>query len=511
MLKNISCKKVLCTSLILFFTMTNSSVCDAKGFAIFLKKDKNKKKTEKTVVDAPKVLNGHVEYSLEDCLNIALKSDPNIKISTTQKDIASSQVGLAKSDYFPNLTAGTGLTSQHNKNTGHGGGFYNQGGSTSSNNTYYQLNLGVNQLIWNFGKTTARINMQKYNEESVSYDLENTILNTVYRVKMAYFVALAALANQDVYERSVRINKLNYERTKALFEEGLKSKIDVVNAHVYLTDAEISLVNAQGEYEKAIINLNNAMYYPDAPIYSLKNTESFNFQKPKLSTNEVNVSYQPKDNNQDVEQAAFLTSGIEKQDIFQDYKFKPLILPVDEAIENAYKNRPDLKSLMMVEKVQEESLKAIKRNYAPVVSASAGYNFRKNSDVANTGFNVGAYIDLPTINFMGIKHNVSQGKSYLKMAKENTELAKKNIFFEVKTNYTNMVVLQRKIPLMAQKVQQTLENFELADGRYTVGLGNFIELQQAQTNYNNAQLALVQAVFDYNVAKEQFQKSMGVR
>lgn len=97
------------------------------------------------------------------------------------------------------------------------------------------------------------------------------------------------------------------------------------------------------------------------------------------------------------------------------------------------------------------------------------------------------------------------------MAEENIDLSKKNIHFEVKNNYVNMVVLQKKIPLMAQKVQQTLENFELADGRYTVGLGNFIELQQAQTNYNNAQLSFVQAVFDYNVAKEQFQKSMGVR
>ena len=166
---------------------------------------------------------------------------------------------------------------------------------------------------------------------------------------------------------------------------------------------------------------------------------------------------------------------------------------------------------MMVEKVQEESLKVIRRQYMPVLSVSAGYNYRKNSDVSNTGFNVGVTLNFPTLNFMDMKYSIAQGKSYLQMAEENIDLSKKNIHFEVKNNYINMVVLQKKIPLMAQKVQQTLENFELADGRYTVGLGNFIELQQAQTNYNNAQLSFVQAVFDYNVAKEQFQKSMGVR
>ena len=399
--------------MILFFTLANANVAGAKGFSVLLRKDKQKKQIEKPVVQKTKSTNEKFVYSLEDCIEIALKNDPSIKIKTTQKDIASSQVGLAKSDYFPNLSAGNGITSQHNRNSGSGGGFYNQGGSTSSSNNYYQLNLGVNQLIWNFGKTTANINMQKYNKESVTYDLENTVLNTVYRVKMAYFQALAALANQDVYERSVHINKLNYERTKALFEEGLKSKIDVVNAHVYLTDAEISLVNAQGEYDKAIINLNNAMYYSDAPEYALKNTESFNFQKSTPPKTEINVNYIPKNGSEELEQAAFLTSGIEKQDIFQNYKFTPLVLPVDEAIEKAYQNRPDLKSLLMVEKVQEESLKAIKRSYAPVLSASAGYNYRKNSDVSNTGFNIGATLNLPTINFMSIKYNVDQGKSYL--------------------------------------------------------------------------------------------------
>lgn len=505
-------KKTISSFLAISLIATQLAPC-AYGFSIInLKKNKKQQQqtTQPTVVMKAEI-NKVAEYSLEDCINIALANDPNVKIAKTQKDIANSQVGLAKSEYFPRITAGTGFTSQHNKNSGHGGGFYNQGGSTSSNNNYYQLNLGVNQLIWNFGKTIARINMQKYNKESVQYDYENTTLTTIYRVKLAYFNALAALANQDVYERSVRINKINYDRTQALFKEGLKSKIDVVNAHVYLTDAEISLIEAEGKYQNALVTLSNAMFYPDGPKYTIKNTESFNFQKSKPQKENVNVNHVKKNDKNEIEQAAILTSGIEKQNIIQNYKFQPLVLPEEEAIKKAYENRPDLKSLLMVQKVQEESLKAIKRSYLPVLSANTGYNFRKNSDVSNTGFNIGLSLDLPAINGMEIKYSIEQGKSYLEMATENVDLSKKNIYFEVKNNYVNMTTLQKKIPLMAQKVEQTLENFELADGRYTVGLGNFIELQQAQTNYNNAQLAFVKAVFDYNVAKEQFQKSMGVR
>ncbi len=452
-------------------------------------------------------------FTLEECIDVALKTDPNIKISKDLKGIYKSRVGQAKSDYFPNLTGGTGYyyqntNNKNNNNTGFGG-------TNNNESNYYQLNLGVNQLIWNFGKSAAKINMQKFNLESAGYDLDYAVLDTTYRVKMAYFNVLAALANLDVYERSVRINQLHCERTKAMFEEGLKSKIDLVNAEVYLTDAEIQLLDAQNKYQLAIINLSNAMYSTDLGIYSIKNTESFNFQRVQAVQNEVLVSNKKKlkelaKPEQNEEGMTILTSEIEKQDILQDYKFQPLMLPLDEAMKRAYENRPDLKSLEMVKRASEESLKTVKRSYYPDLGASAGYSFRKNSDYQNSGFNVSAGLDLPMINIMDIKNRVDEATLYLDIAGENIDLLRKNIYFEVQNNYINMLRLQNKIPLMHQKVKQTLENFELADGRYSVGLGNFIELQDAQTNYNSAQLAFVQTVFDYNVAREQFQKSMGV-
>ena len=209
--------------------------------------------------------------------------------------------------------------------------------------------------------------------------------------------------------------------------------------------------------------------------------------------------------------AVLLTSGIQKQDILKDYKFDPYIIELKEAINEAYENRPDLKSLKMVLRAQEESLKQIKRSWTPEISASAGYNLRYMDSTSNTGFTASANLDFPMINMMDIKYRIDEGKSYLRIAQDNIDLSEKNINFEVQKYYLAMRRLEKTIPLMADKVRQTLENFELADGRYAVGLNNFIELQDAQTNYNNAQLAFVQSVFDYNVAREEFKKSMGVR
>ena len=105
---------------------------------------------------------------------------------------------------------------------------------------------------------------------------------------------------------------------------------------------------------------------------------------------------------------------------------------------------------------------------------------------------------------------IKEGENYLNIAKHNVNLAKSDIFWEVQDNYINMRQLERKIPLMNTKVKATLENFELADGRYSVGLNNYVELQYALTNYNNAQLSFVESVLKYNIARETLLKSMGI-
>ena len=64
------------------------------------------------------------------------------------------------------------------------------------------------------------------------------------------------------------------------------------------------------------------------------------------------------------------------------------------------------------------------------------------------------------------------------------------------------------MPLLGTKVKQALENYKLADGRYSVGLGDFIEVQNAIVNYNNAQLSYIEAIYNYNLAKSNLEKSI---
>ena len=323
-----------------------------------------------------------------------------------------------------------------------------------------------------------------------------------------------SLADLDIYEQNVRIQNLNYERTKAMFDEGLKSKIDVVNAEVNLTDAKIQLVEGQNNLQTNIIALKNSMYYQEDLPFIVQNTENFGFLKADYRKKIESVTViKPMEHTikRNEDGLIMLSSGIEHNDIIQNFEFKPYIISKEEAVKQALEFRPDLKSNEMLVAVQEESLKSIKRQYMPEISGDLTWGYSKTEHIYSSPLQMGASVGIGSINPYGIHYQVKEGESYLDIALHNLNIAKTDIYWEVQQNYVNMRTLERQIPLMNLKVKATLENFELADGRYSVGLNNYVELQDALKDYNTAQLNFVEAVFNYNVARETLLKSMGVK
>lgn len=435
--------------------------------------------------------------NIKDCITIALQNSPKIKKARYNYGIAKGNLGIAKSEYFPTLGIGTGYNITDNNNN-----------RRSTNTNIYSAEANINQLIWNFGKTNANIKMYNFDRVAALYEFEDMVLETIFGVKTNYYGVLAAKATLDVNRANVQINERNYQRTKAYFEEGIKSKIDLVNAEVYLSDSKVTLVESEKAYKNALVQLNNSMYIAFAPEYEIENTETFNFQNNYAPVNlekideKKDLSKPPKDVNN-----AFLTSQVEKINVLDNYKFKPFPYTFEESVNLAYKNRPDLKAYDATLKAMQESLKYTKREYLPEISATAGYGYR---DQYNTNsFNVGINLS-SNVNIKGQKHKIDNAKIQVQLAENEIDQAKQDIYFEVQNLYINMMQLEKQIPLLAVKVKQTLENFELADGRYAVGLGDYIELQDAKVNYNNAQVSYVQTVYNYNVARANLEKAIAL-
>ncbi len=243
------------------------------------------------------------------------------------------------------------------------------------------------------------------------------------------------------------------------------------------------------------------MYLTKAPTYSISGTENFNIED---NVAPVDLAHITKPSGEDANYIpinvndAKLISSVEKLEVLTDYKLTDFPYTFEECMNMAYKNRADLKAYNSTVDAVKENLLYTKRNYYPSLSANAGYGFR---DTNNTNsFNVGLNLS-SSVNIMAQKSQVDAAKFQVDIAENALNQLNQDIYFEVQNAYINMIELEKQIPLLAVKVRQTLENYELAEGRYYVGLGDYIQLQDAKVNYNNAQCSYIETIYKYNVAR----------
>lgn len=428
--------------------------------------------------------------TLNDCISIALNNNPAIRNARYNYGLSKSNVGIARSEFFPTLGVGTGYKFNDTSTNRY----------TMNTNTY-SVEATLNQLLWNFGRTNAHIKMQKFYMIADEYMFYNSVRETTFLVKQRYFEVLAARATMFINKAYVDINERNYLRTKAYFEEGLKSKIDLVNAEVTLSDSKISLVESEKTYKNALVNLNNSMYVSRAPLYSIEGTEGFNVQNNLAP---VDLTQITKPDDKEINKLpvnvkdAKLSTAVEKLEYLTNYEVSEFPYTFEDCIKMAYENRADLKAYNSTLDAVKANLLYTKKLYYPALSANAGYGWRDTNSTSS--FNVGVNLS-SSLNIMNQKYQVDAAKYQVDIAENSLNQLNQDIYFEVQNAYINMVQLEKQIPLLSVKVRQTLENYELAEGRYYVGLGDYIQLQDAKVNYNNAQVSYIETIYKYNVAR----------
>lgn len=480
------------------FTCSNFAFAIVNDTSTTDKKAKTKVKKEKindvTLENSVEkfVIKENATLSLDDCIKISLENSPNIKRYKDLVLVANALMGQTKSSYFPSLNLGTGYS----------GDYQNISGFSSDFNSSYKINASISQLLFSFGKVGSRIKKAKLNKIAANLDLNYEIIKTIFNVKTNYYAVLAALANIKVQEANILVNERQYQQTKAYFEEGLKSKIDLVNAEVYLSNAKINLVNAQNTYNQAVIALNNSMYVDIAPKYNIEKTENFKFDNKYALVELQNTSQNTeKFVAPSLENGAVYQTSVQKNELLKEnYKIVPFPYTMEESIELAQENRPDLKSYIAARDALKQELKYQKIQYLPDLKAQGGYGYNASS-INSSSFSIGGTLNFPAINIMDIKCKIDEAKARLDIADSAVTQLSKDINYSVQKAYVNMLQIEKKIPLTEVTVKHTFENLELALGRYEVGLGNFLEVQDAIVNYNCAQESYVELIFNYNVSR----------
>ncbi|HHV61268.1 MAG TPA: TolC family protein [Firmicutes bacterium] len=98
----------------------------------------------------------------------------------------------------------------------------------------------------------------------------------------------------------------------------------------------------------------------------------------------------------------------------------------------------------------------------------------------------------------------------LDAAQEELEDTKANIILEVRQNFENLKDAERQVPLQEKALAKVKESLRIAKARYDAGVITAMELADAQRAVYQAETDYLQAMFDYNVARAKFYKSLGM-
>jgi outer membrane protein TolC len=397
--------------------------------------------------------------TLNQCIETALTTNPSIRASMFGVDVNQSRVGEARSGYYPQLSASGSYARVHPQSN-------TKVFNTPAEFDQYTTGFTLNQNIWDFGKTSQQVDISKYNLESSRSDLSTTQDTVILSVKQAYYGVLQAKRNRDVASDVLKQFQLHLDQAKGFYDVGTKARIDVIKAEVDLSNAKLSLINAENALKIAWVTLSNVMGITDAP-----------------------------------------ESAIEDNLSFQKYAITP-----DEAMARAFENRSDLKSIIAKRQSAEANISFAKTGYYPVLSGFANYNWtgETTSSLGNY-WNYGVQVTVPLFSGFLTQQQTAEARSNLYILRANEDTLRQQIVLDVRQAYLNLQAAEASISTAELAAAQSKENLDLANGRYTAGVGSPIEVSDAFATYVTAQASYTSALSNYKIAQATIEKSMGAR
>ena len=392
--------------------------------------------------------------SLEDCVHIALENSPSAVSAKLAVREAHINLNLAKSEFLPTVTA----NANQSYNISKFDNFSTTDYGNSSVSAQAQLALSA------ISEKIRAIKIQKLVLEQAELALATQSNEITRSVKKAYYALLSAKRAVHIRTASRDLYQEQYDRAAEYFRLGLRPKVDVTTAEVNLNNEKLKLIRAQNLVKTASANLANVM--------------------------------------------GVVTS--KELDIEEIDSFEKFTLSFDKAVQTAYTNRPDLRSSQTGLKISQIQVNQAKAGLFPTFSFGAQYTkYGDDFYIKNEDSRLTASVEIPIFNAFKSYNKIKQARVNLEKSQNSNRSLVNNIFLEVQKAYISMQEALESIPIAELNVEKAKENLDLSRGRYNEGIGDSIELKDAEIAYTDAELNLLTARYDYAAAVADLKQAMG--
>ena len=201
------------------------------------------------VVDIP----GYQPFkkSFPECLDIARRNRPELKLFQLRADQAGRMVRVAQSEFFPTV----GLVGNYAR-------FGDQpsvSGSDYKDTESWQVMAVASWNFWEWGKTKYRVDSTRARENQAIDQTRELNDQISLEIKNAYIVLQEAESQIAVSQKVIEQAEENFRISEARYKERVARSTEVLDAQTLLTRAKSEYANALGDYHISYARLQRAM------------------------------------------------------------------------------------------------------------------------------------------------------------------------------------------------------------------------------------------------------------
>lgn len=403
-------------------------------------------------------------YDLESFLSLVENYNKDLKLAEKELDLAQVRKKQALADALPHVSA----SGNYIRNLGRRFLYIDfpdfETGETQLSKfqisywNEFALNLGINQTLFSF-KVGNALKAAKQYQKFTDFMYDSQRQNVISFAKKAFYQTLLLKKVWEVIRSSEENAKENFLIVKKKYDNGLVSKLELLQAEARWENIVPDTIQAEGAYELA---LNNLKTFAGISILEEMTIEGSLDQYPAM----------------------------------------PAVVPAESVLES----RPDFNALQWEKELRASDVKAQKADYYPEVKANfVLYNLTATSDVfkldrRNITYWVGLSLYIPIFQGGETAAQVKRANVELEKSRIRIEKTKEVIYNELRNIYLRLEEAQKRIVAGRKNMDTAEQAFQIAESSARNGLATQLELKDARLLADQAKLGYFSAIYDYLAA-----------
>ncbi len=393
--------------------------------------------------------------TLVQVVDEALCHHPRTREAWANARVQANLAGVAQGAYLPTLNASLGAGRRHQDVSG-----------KRDDQRQETASLNLSYLLYDFGGRAASLDSSRQLLEALLATEDATRQGVFLDALRAYYQVHATEAAVQAARESEQAARESFNAAEARYLAGTATPADKLQAQTAFSQATLARIKAEGSFRNAQGALAHAMGR-DAHT--------------PLVLAPIQVAFPEQRFEQDLE----------------------------TLVTQAKARRPDLQAAEARHRAAQSDVAAARAAGMPTLSLGITPTYQALDGVASKTGSLGLTLSIPLFTGFADSYRIRAAEARLDASAAQREQLAQQVALDVWQAYQNLLTATHTLRTTADLLASAQASEQVALGRYKAGVGNILDLLNAQSALANARLQRVQSAFDWHISRAALAQAVG--